>query len=254
MMKKFILIMVAVWCPLSAVSVRASNAEEVQLEHAAVDISNTVSLQRGARLFVNYCLSCHSARYSRYSRVGEDLGLTTKQVEDNLIFTDRKIHDQMKVAMSAKEEKGWFGTQAPDLSLVARARGADWVYSYLRSFYLDDSRPFGVNNLVLPNAAMPDVLWELQGWQKLVQKDGKKEGEEMKGNDQAVEELEIVKPGKLTPKEYDRAVLDLTNFLVYLSEPAQLKRKQLGLWVVLFLVFFFVVAYALKKEYWKDVH
>lgn len=254
MMKKLILIMVALCYPLAAVSVRASNAEGVQLDHAAVDVSNTVSLQRGARLFVNYCLSCHSARYSRYSRVGEDLVLTTKQVEDNFIFTDRKIRDRMTVAMRERDATGWFGTKAPDLSLVARARGADWVYSYLRSFYLDDSRPFGVNNLVLHNASMPHVLWELQGWQQPVHKNGKKEGEEMKGNDQAVEELEIVKPGKLTPKEYDRAVLDLTNFLVYLSEPAQLKRKQLGLWVVLFLVFFFVVAYALKKEYWKDVH
>lgn len=254
MMKKLILITVALCCPLSAALVRVSAAEDIQLDHAAVDISNTVSLQRGARLFVNYCLSCHSARYSRYSRVGEDLGLTTKQVEDNLIFTGRKIHDQMTVAMSAQDEKGWFGTQAPDLSLVARARGADWVYSYLRSFYLDDSRPFGVNNLVLPNAAMPNVLWELQGWQQLVKKEGKNAGEAMSDHDQAAEELEIVKPGKMTPKEYDRAVLDLTNFLVYLSEPAQLKRKQLGVWVIVFLVFFFVVAYALKKEYWKDVH
>lgn len=247
-MKKIILSSLLV--PLFLSSVLASSEHGISMDHAAIDVSNKVSLQRGAQLFVNYCLSCHSANYSRYSRVGEDLELTTLQVEDNFIFTDSKIRDRMNVAMTEKDARTWFGAKAPDLSLVARARGADWVYNYLRSFYLDESRPFGVNNLVLANASMPHVLWELQGWQKPVYK----EGEVDPSGHPTFEKLELIEPGEMPPKEYDKAVLDLTNFLVYLSEPAQLKRQQLGLWVLAFLVLFFIVAYLLKKEYWKDVH
>lgn len=220
------------------------------LDHIATDVSNKVSLQRGAKYFVNYCLSCHSLKYSRYSRMGEDLGLSTLQVEDNLIFTGAKVRDKMNVAMQDRSARHWFGTSVPDLNLVARAKGADWVYTYLRSFYVDESRPFGVNNLVLKNASMPHVLWELQGWQRPVYKEGVKDA----SGEPVLEHLELVEEGSLSPKEYDKVVRDIVNFLVYISEPAQLKRKQVGIWVLLFLVLFFVVAYLLKKEYWKDVH
>jgi ubiquinol-cytochrome c reductase cytochrome c1 subunit len=231
-------------------NVYAAGGNGVHLDHAAVDVTNKSSLQRGAKFYVNYCLGCHSTKYSRYSRVGEDLDLTTLQVEDNFIFTRAKVRDPMKIAMRDKDARHWFGTSAPDLSLVARAKGADWIYTYLRSFYLDDSRPFGVNNLVLKNASMPHVLWELQGWQKAVYKEGETHG----SGEPAIEHLELLEEGQLSPKEYDKAVLDLVNYLVYIGEPAQLHRKQLGFWVLAFLAVFFVVAYLLKKEYWKDVH
>lgn len=220
----------------------------VALEHAPVDIGNKASLQRGAKYFVNYCLSCHSAKYSRFSRIGSDLDLTDIQVEDNLIFTDAKVRDTMRVALRPEDAKNWFGAPPPDLSLIARSRGADWVYTYLKSFYLDETRPFGVNNLVLPNASMPHVLWELQGWQQR-----EAHGAEHGGHGAADHGLSLAVPGSLSPKEYDRVVLDLVNFLVYVGEPAQTERKRLGVWVVSFLLLFLVVAYLLKKEYWRDV-
>jgi ubiquinol-cytochrome c reductase cytochrome c1 subunit len=222
----------------------------VHLDHVATDVSNKASLQRGAKYFANYCQSCHSLKYSRYSRVGEDLGLSTLQMEDNLIFTGAGVRDKMNVALYDKDARHWYGTSVPDLSLVARAKGADWLYTYLRTFYLDDSRPFGVNNLVLKNASMPHVLWELQGWQKAVYKEGEKDA----SGEPVLDRLELAEEGSLSPKEFDRVIRDLVNFLVYVSEPAQLQRKQVGVWVLMFLVFFFVVAYMLKKEYWKDVH
>ncbi len=222
----------------------------VHLDHAPVDVSNKASLQRGAKLFVNYCQGCHSAQYSRYSRVGKDLGLNTLQVEDNLIFTTSKVREPMTIALQAKDARTWFGNQPPDLSLTARAKGADWLYTYLRTFYLDDSRPLGVNNLVLANASMPHVLWELQGWQKPVYKPGETDA----SGKPVLDHLELVENGQMTPEEYDKAMLDLVNFLVYLSEPAQLQRKQIGFWVILFLLIFIAVSYVLKKEYWKDVH
>lgn len=246
-MKKIILLLLVF--PSLYAGVYAAGGD-VHLDHVATDVSNKASLQRGAKYFVNYCLSCHSLKYSRYSRMGEDLGLSPSQVENNLIFTGAKIRDKMNVALQEKDARHWFGTSAPDLSLVARAKGADWVYTYLRTFYLDDSRPFGVNNLVLKNASMPHVLAELQGWQKPVYK----EGETDASGKPVLERLELVEEGRLSPSEYDKVVRDIVNFLVYVSEPAQLQRKQVGTWVLLFLVLFFVVAYMLKKEYWKDVH
>lgn len=222
----------------------------VHLEKARIDLSNKASLQRGAKLFVNYCLSCHSARYMRYNRMGRDLGLTDEQVKENLIFTGRKVGETMTVAMSPADAKNWFGTTPPDLSLVARSRGVDWLYTYLKTFYLDESRPFGVNNLVFKDVGMPHVLWELQGWQKPVYKTVSGEN----GHSQQVIELELVKPGKLSTPEYDQAVRDLVTFLAYLGEPAKLERQRIGFWVLLYLAVFFVVSYLLKKEYWKDVH
>ncbi|MFA7386780.1 MAG: cytochrome c1 [Thiohalobacteraceae bacterium] len=222
----------------------------VHLDKADIDLKNQDSLQYGAKLFVNYCLSCHSAQHQRYSRMARDIGLTDEQVIENLMFASDKIGEQMKIAMTRQDGKNWFGAPPPDLTLVARVRGADWLYTYLRTFYVDESRPFGVNNLVFPAVGMPHVLWELQGVQKPVLKTVEQGGEAH----QVVDGLELVEPGTMTPVEYDKAMRDLVNFMVYMSEPALLERKALGVKVILFLLVFLVIAYLLKKEYWKDVH
>ncbi|HEB67126.1 MAG TPA: cytochrome c1 [Gammaproteobacteria bacterium] len=223
----------------------------VKLDKADIDLHDQDSLRRGAKLFVNYCLSCHSAAYMRYNRMGQDLGLTDAQVKENLMFAAEKVGETMTIAMPADDAKRWFGTKVPDLSVVARARGADWLYSYLRGFHLDSSRPWGVNNTVFKDVGMPHVLWELEGLKKPVYEVRKNhEGEEEKH----IVGFETVQPGKLSSAEYDLAVRDLVNFMVYMGEPAKLVRYKIGVWVLLYLVILFVVAYALKKEYWKDVH
>lgn len=222
----------------------------VHLDKANIDLTNKQSLQRGAKLFVNYCLSCHSAAYQRYNRMGRDIGLTEQQVIDNLMFASDKIGDQMTIAMSPENGATWFGAPPPDLTLVTRARGSDWLYTYLRTFYLDDARPFGVNNLVFPSVGMPHVLWELQGWQKPVYKTVEHDGVEK----QVIAHLELAEPGTMTPAEYDGAMRDLVNFMTYMGEPVRLERQSLGIKVMLFLALLLVVAYLLKKEYWKDVH
>jgi ubiquinol-cytochrome c reductase cytochrome c1 subunit len=243
---------------LLAAVAQASEAV-VKLDDAHVDLHDRASLQRGAKYFVNYCLSCHSAAYSRYNRVAQDLSLTDEQVEQNLIFTGAKVGDLMTVAMRKDQAKQWFGGAVPDLTLVARSRGSDWLYTYLRAFYLDEKRPFGVNNLAFPDVAMPHVLWELQGLQvrKAAAEDAGGHGKAAAHHAHAVPstaDLEIVQPGKLSERDYDRAVRDLVNFMAYLSEPAQTERKSLGFWVLAFLVLLFAVSYAMKREYWKDVH
>jgi ubiquinol-cytochrome c reductase cytochrome c1 subunit len=219
----------------------------VHLDKADIDLHNKQSLQRGAKVFVNYCLSCHSAQFQRYNRMARDIGLTDEQVIENLMFASDKVGSTMTVAMSRADGKTWFGAPPPDLSLTARSRGVDWLYTYLRTFYVDETRPFGVNNVVFPSVGMPHVLWELQGVQKAVYK------KDEHGNE-VIDRLEIVEPGKLTPVEYDQTVRDLVGFLSYVSEPVQLERKALGVKVILFLLVLLVVAYLLKKEYWKDVH
>jgi len=222
----------------------------VHLDKADIDLHNKQSLQRGAKLFVNYCLSCHSAQFQRYNRMARDIGLTDDQVIENLMFASDKVGSTMTVAMSRADGKTWFGAAPPDLSLVARSRGVDWLYTYLRTFYVDETRPFGVNNLVFPSVGMPHVLWELQGVQKPVYKTVEHDGE----SKEVLDHLELVEPGKMTPVEYDQAVRDLVGFLSYVGEPVQLERKALGVKVILFLLVLLVVAYLLKKEYWKDVH
>ncbi len=221
------------------------------LDHADVDMSDQASLQRGAKIFMNYCLSCHSAKYQRFNRMAKDLGLTEQEVKENLMFTTDKIGDTMNIAMSADRAEEWFGTAPPDLSVISRARGVDWLYTYFRSFYQDPSRPFGVNNIVFPDVGMPHVLWELQGPQKAVfniEKDAA-------GNDaQVFDHFEQITPGTMSPEEYDGTARDLTAFLSYVGEPIQMERQRLGKWVLLFIAIFFVIAYMLKKEYWKDVH
>jgi ubiquinol-cytochrome c reductase cytochrome c1 subunit len=226
----------------------------VKLDRAPIDERDVPSLQRGARHFVNYCLNCHSANYMRYNRL-RDIGLTEQQILDNLVFTGVKVGDLMKTAMDPKDAKEWFGTAPPDLTVSARARashagsGPDWLYTYLRSFYRDASRPSGWNNTVYPNVAMPHVLWELQGEQIL-----KTATVQVAGHPVDVPKLEIARKGTLMPPEYDRMVADLVNYLHYMAEPARADRKLIGIYVLVFLAFMWGLAYLLKKEFWKDVH
>lgn len=210
----------------------------VELDHVDIDITDQASLQRGAQTFVNYCLSCHSASFMRYNRMAKDLGLSDDQVKDNLMFASDKIGDTMTVAMRAEDAEKWFGVTPPDLSVIARARGTDWLYTYLRTFYLDDSRPMGTNNVAFKDVGMPHVLWEQQGY---LAKD--EHGE-----------LSVAKKGAMTPHQYDQMTYDLVNFLAYISEPSKLQRMALAKWVLLYLFIFFLVAYPLKKAFWKDVH
>lgn len=247
-MKK--LIIAFMFAALPGLAVAAAGG--VHLDHANVDVSDKASLQRGAKLFVNYCLSCHSAAFQRYNRMGEDLGLTEDQVKANLMFATEKVGSTMTIAMPAADGKEWFGNPPPDLSVMARARGADYIYTYLRSFYVDEKKAAtGANNTVFPDVGMPNVLWELQGLQKPVYKtEVGKDGHET----HVLTGFEQVTKGAMSPAEFDQAALDLTNFMVYIGEPAQLQRKSIGIWVLLFLGILFVVSYALKKEYWKDVH
>ncbi len=222
----------------------------IHLDEANIDPTNTQSQQRGARLFVNYCLSCHAAGLMRYERIGKDLGIDERLVAENLMFTGGKVSDLMTVATADDDSKEWFGTVPPDLSVIARSRGVDWLYTYMRTFYRDDSRIIGVNNLTFPDVGMPHVLWELQGWQEPVITTVK----DHDGTERKVVELELVEPGKLTPKEYDRAIRDLVNFLDYMGEPAKYERRSLGVKVIMFLLVFLIIAYLMKKEFWKDIH
>ena len=226
------------------------------LFHMNVDVHHQKSLQRGAKLFVNYCLSCHSLAYSRYNRVAKDLGISEENMRENLMFTGRKYGDTMTVAMTADQGKQWFGASPPDLSVRARSRGADWIYSFLKSFYVDEKAIRGVNNKMLPGTSMPHVLWELQGLQALKEDSHSdshsEEGSGHGGGDHTPFELAV--PGQLTPEEYDKAMVDLVNFLVYVGEPAQLNRKSIGVGVLFFLAALGVLAYFMKRDYWKDVH
>ena len=224
--------------------------EHGHMAEANIDPNNIQSLQRGARLFVNYCLSCHSASLMRYERMGKDLGISEQLVSENLMFTGGKVGELMTVATAPADAKEWFGTVPPDLTVIARSRGVDWLYTYLRSFYRDDSRHVGVNNLAFPDVGMPHVLWELQGWQEPIITTVK----DHDGKETKVVDLELVEPGLMTPKEYDRAIRDLVNFLDYMGEPAKHDRRELGVKVLMFLFLFLVLAYLLKREYWKDVH
>lgn len=229
----------------------ATGGEGYPLEKAPIDPHDKASLQRGAKLFVNYCMGCHSLEHQRYNRMARDIGLTEQQVQDNLIFTGAKVGETMKNAMPKVGAKQWFGVTPPDLSVIARARGVDYLYTYLLTFYQDPTRPFGVNNAAFPNAGMPHVLWELQGMPRpvyAVHKDA--EGKEVK----TLKGVEITQPGSMNPTEFKGAITDLVNFLAYVGEPAKLERQRLGVWVLLFLGLLFVVFYLLKKEYWKDVH
>jgi ubiquinol-cytochrome c reductase cytochrome c1 subunit len=221
--------------------------EEAELEPANTNIKNQPSLQRGAKYFVNYCLGCHSAKYVRYNRLAEDLQLTEQQLVDNLMFTGERPFDTMAIAMKPEDATRWFGVEPPDLSLIARARGTDYLYTFLRSFYVDPSRPSGANNVVLRGAAMPPVLWELQGIQRAKFRMDPDHGEVFEGFD-------LVTTGQLTEAQFDEVVRDIVNFLDYIGEPIKREREALGIRVIGFLLVFLLIAYLLKKEIWKDVH
>ncbi len=210
----------------------------VHLDQVEIDITDQASLQRGAKTFVNYCLSCHEASFMRYNRMAKDLGLTDDQVKENLMFASDKIGDTMTVAMRPEDAEKWFGVTPPDLSVIARARGTDWLYTYLRTFYLDESRPMGTNNVAFKDVGMPHVLWEQQGY--------------LAKNDNG--ELVQATEGQMSQHQYNVMIHDLVNFLAYISEPSKLERMELAKWVLLYLFIFFLVAYPLKKAFWKDVH
>jgi len=228
---------------LLAPLVALASGASIHLEKAPDVQGDKVALQNGAKTFISHCLNCHGASYVRYNRLTE-LGLTEQQVKDSLMFTAEKIGEPMRVAARPAEQKLWFGATPPDLSLIARSRaseegsGADWLYTYLRSFYRDDNRPSGWNNTVFENVGMPHILWELQGQQVL---------------NHETHKLELVVPGKLSVADYDTKISELVGFLVWMAEPTAEFRKQLGTGVLAFLLVLFGFAYALKKEYWKDI-
>jgi ubiquinol-cytochrome c reductase cytochrome c1 subunit len=247
MLKSWVLISIAL---LSAGAAVAEEEGGIALLPSGTDIKNTESLQRGARNFMNYCSGCHSLKYLRYNRMATDLKIPESELAGNLMFTSEKAFDTINSAMP-KDSEGWFGKQPPDLSLVARAKGLDYLYSYMKGFYVDKTRPWGVNNLYLPSAAMPDVLAQLHGLQKPVFKN---EPDEHGSARMVLVGVDAMTPGALKPEEYDQFVRDIVNFLDYAGEPVKDKRQTMGVFVTLFLLVFFVFAYLLKKEYWKDVH
>jgi ubiquinol-cytochrome c reductase cytochrome c1 subunit len=223
----------------------ASASEGVELLEANVNLSDNASLQRGAKHFVTYCLGCHSIKHIRYLRIAIDTDVDQKKMLKDIAPEGASIYDQLHSAMNKHDAEKWFGTQPPDLSLIARSRGADWVYSYLKSYYIDPKSPRGVNNLVFKDTAMPNPLWQLQGEQHPEHK------KNMWGDEYT--KLVLNEPGTLSEGEFDIFVNDLVNFLVYVGEPVQLERQRIGKYVIFYILMFLVVAYLLKKEYWKDV-
>ena len=225
------------------------------LQSSNNDVADVASLQRGARNFVNYCMGCHSAQYIRYNKLQSVLRLTDEQVQNNLMFAAKKTDEMMMVNMPAADAERWFGQTPPDLTLVARSRGTDWLYTFLKSFYLDDRAATGTNNLLLPGASMPHVLWELQGMQIASFYTSEKDGQitEHYGEPAYFEAFEQVTEGELSPQEYDQFVRDTVNFLDWAATPEQLERRRLGIWVIIFLFIFLLFAYLLKTEIWKDL-
>lgn len=238
-MKTLIITALFLFLPLTA----SASSEGVHLDHIDLDLKDKASLQSGLKTFVNYCMGCHSARYARYGRVADDLGIPHEAMLENLTFAGEKTGSLMTNAISASAGKIWFGVAPPDLTLVARVRSPDWLYTYLRSFYRQEDRVWGVNNLTFPNVGMPHVLESLQGVQQCVVDE--------KGH---CERLEITQPGSMSVEGYDKTVYDLVNFLEYLAEPVALTRQSLGIKVLIFILFFSVFVYLLNREYWKDIH
>lgn len=245
MLKASVLIIIGLLCAGTALA----EEEGVRLLESGTDINSTESLQRGARNFMNYCSGCHSLKYLRYNRLAADLKIPESEL-GNLIFTPAKPFDEINTAMPA-DSTDWFGKPPPDLTLMARERGVNYIYSYLHGFYQDKTRPWGVNNLYLSGTAMPHVLGSLQGLQKPVYKNEKDPHGSAK---MVLVGVEAMTPGAMKPEEYDQFVRDIANFLDYAAEPVKAKRESMGVFVVLLLLVFFVFAYLLKKEYWKDVH
>ena len=244
-MKKLIFVL-ALLLPMGAMAAGGN----VHLDKAEYDLTDKASLQNGAKLFMNYCLGCHQTQYQRYQRTFEDLSIPLELGQENLQFTGEKPGEHIKNAMPSESGAKWFGAPPPDLTLVARVRGADWIYTYLRSFYADEDATFGVNNTVFPDVGMPHALEELQGLPS-------KTTEKMMIDGEMVDRYVGIKAdgnGELSAAEYDTAVLDLVNYLVYIGEPSRLESESLGRWVMIFLLVLFVLVYLLKKDYWRDVH
>ena len=223
----------------------------------AARVTDVAALQHGAQLFVNYCLNCHAAAYMRYNRL-KDIGLTDELIKKNLVFAGDKVGDLMTVSLSAKDAKAWFGAQPPDLSVIARSRagangsGADYLYTYMRGFYRDETRPTGWNNVVFPNVGMPNVLWELQGEQRAVIEEEKDPHDATKTS-HVFKGFELSKPGTLNKAEYDNAIADLVAYLQWMGEPAQNQRFRMGVWVLIFLAIFTTIAWRLNASFWKDI-
>jgi ubiquinol-cytochrome c reductase cytochrome c1 subunit len=245
-MKKIIFVL----CLLLPIMVSAAGGSKVPLDKAEYDLTDKASLQSGAQTFMNYCLGCHQMQYQRYQRTFEDLGIPLELGQKNLQFTGTKPGDHIKNAMPSESGSKWFGAPPPDLTLTGRVRGADWLYTYLRSFYAEEGTTFGVNNMVFANVGMPHVLQELQGVPS-------KTYEKMLIDGEMVDRYVGIKAdgsGQLSVAEYDKAVLDLVNYLVYVGEPSRLQSENIGRWVMIFLLVLLVLVYLLKKEYWRDVH
>ncbi len=249
-MKKFLLALITA---LGLVSAHAAG-DGISWDKAPNKVNDMASLQNGAKIFVNYCLNCHSAAFMRYNRL-KDIGLSEQQIKDNLLFTTDKVGETMKSSLDPKQAKEWFGGLPPDLSLIARSRsghggtGADYVYTLLRTYYRDDTKPTGWNNLAFPNIGMPNPLWELQGERKPVFEKTMSHGHEV----QAFKGWEVAKPGSLNPLQYDQAVGDLVNYLQWMSEPSQKNRVRVGVWVLIFLSIFTLITWRLNVAFWKDI-
>lgn len=252
-MKKIVLIFITTLAFFGSCAAVA-NEGGISWDKAPVNTTDLASLQNGAKLFVNYCLNCHSAAFMRYNRL-RDIGLTEKQIKDNLLFTTDKVGDTMKANIDPKQAKAWFGANPPDLTVIARSRsshagsGADYIYTYLRTYYRDPTKATGWNNLAYPNVAMPNVLWELQGTRHPVYAVQEEHGEEV----QVFKGWAQDTPGQMSSEQYDQAVGDLVNYLQWMSEPAQNTRVRIGVWVVLFLLCFTFIAWRLNAAYWKDI-
>jgi ubiquinol-cytochrome c reductase cytochrome c1 subunit len=252
-MKKLLLSLIFI---LGFVSSAQASSEGIQWDKAPNKINDMASMQNGAKLFVNYCLNCHSAAYMRYNRL-KDIGLTEKQIKENLLFATDKVGETMKAAIDPKQAKDWFGANPPDLTVIARSRadgskgsGADYLYTYLRTYYRDDTKATGWNNLAYPNVAMPHALWELQGERRPLFNEVTDHGQKIQVFSGKWEQ---VKPGSMTSLEYDQAMGDLVGYMQWMGEPSQASRVRVGVWVLLFLLAFAVVAWRLNASYWKDV-
>ena len=252
-MRQTLTAMILLLVPVLALAAGGGGAN---LDSMEPDLGDKASLQRGAKIFTNNCMGCHSAQYARYKLVAEDIGIPQELYEENLIFTDARFGEKMKIAMPNEQAEQWFGVAPPDLTLTARVNGPDWLYSYLRGFYKDESRPLGVNNVVFDNVGMPHVMVNKGGLCAEKPHIGAEPhvdpatGEVL--NDEICDDWAI--EGSMEPEEFDQAMYDLTNFLVYLGEPALMDRKRIGVYVLIFIGIFFIFAYLLNREYWKDIH
>ncbi|MBM4207627.1 MAG: cytochrome c1 [Gammaproteobacteria bacterium] len=230
---------------LAVLSLNVAAEESVELQPANIDPEDRASIVHGAKVFVKYCLGCHSIKHIRYQRIAKDFALDDKKVLADIAPQGATIYDKMNTAMNAHDSSKWFGVNPPDLSLIARSRGADWLNTYLRTFYSDPSKPLGTNNLVFKDVGMPNVFWQLQGEQQpeYTEEDGQK----------VISSLTLGKPGTVSPHEFDTMINDLVNFLAYVGEPVKIERERMGKYVLFYLIIFLVISYLLKKEYWKDV-